>query len=213
MQHDAGPNTDSRSDTEGMAPSRLEAFTDGVVAIIITIMVLDLKVPESASWDALPRFAPMLFAYVLSYVNVGLYWANHHHLLSTARRVTGSVLWANLALLFWLSLVPFVIRWMDEAGVVPLTAAAYGVVLLLAGFSYLLLQQQIVRINGDNRDLAAALGRDRKGKLSLVGYVAAIALAFAVPWLSLMIYVAVAVVWLVPDRRIESRVGSRTRAG
>jgi uncharacterized membrane protein len=187
-----------------MEPARLEAFTDGVVAIIITIMVLEIRVPHGADLASLRADIPVLLAYVLSYVNVGIFWNNHHHMLHVTERVDGKVLWANLALLFWLSLVPFVIRWIDESGFTPLPTAAYGIVLACAAVSYNILQRQIIALNGRESRLAVALGNDRKGKLSIVLYLAAIALAFARPWIAIVLYVAVALVWFVPDSRIET---------
>jgi len=195
-----------------MDTARLEAFTDGVVAIIITIMVLELRVPHGADLAALRADGPVLFAYVLSYVNVGIFWNNHHHMLNVTERVDGRVLWANLALLFWLSLVPFAIRWIDEAGFTSLPTAAYGVVLLCAGLSYLLLQRQIIALNGHDSRLAVAIGQDRKGKLTFLLYVAGITLAFSRPWVSILLYVVVALVWLVPDRRIEQLVKGKGAA-
>jgi len=189
-----------------MEPARLEAFTDGVVAIIITIMVLEIRVPHGADLAALQADIPVLIAYVLSYVNVGIFWNNHHHMLHVTERVDGKVLWANLALLFWLSLVPFVIRWIDESGFTPLPTAAYGVVLACAGFSYNILQRTIIAVNGSDSRLAVALGDDRKGRMSLILYLSAIALAFVRPWMAIVAYVTVAVMWLVPDSRIESLV-------
>jgi uncharacterized membrane protein len=189
-----------------MEPARLEAFTDGVVAIIITIMVLEIRVPHGANLAALQADVPVLLAYVLSYVNVGIFWNNHHHMLNVTERVDGRVLWANLALLFWLSLVPFNIRWIDEEGFSPLPIAAYGVVLACAGFSYNILQRQIIAANGPDSVLAKALGNDLKGRLSIVLYLAAIVLAFVQPWLAMVLYVTVAAMWLVPDRRIEALV-------
>ena len=189
-----------------MEPARLEAFTDGVVAIIITIMVLEIRVPHGTDLASLQVDIPVLIAYVLSYVNVGIFWNNHHHMLHVTERVDGKVLWANLALLFWLSLVPFVIRWIDEAGFTPLPTAAYGVVLACAGFSYNILQRTIIAVNGRDSRLAVALGDDLKGKLSLILYLSAIALAFVRPWIAIVTYVTVAVMWLVPDTRIESLV-------
>jgi uncharacterized membrane protein len=187
-----------------MKTARLEAFTDGVVAIVITIMVLELKVPHSAEPAALLEAAPILGAYVLSFINVGLYWANHHHLLSAAEHVDGRGLWANLFLLFWLSLVPFVIRWIDEAGFAPAPVAAYGFVLGLSGVAYILLQKAIIAVNGGAESrLAQAIGKDRKGRLSLIGYAAGTLLAFVAPWLAIILYVAIAAAWLIPDRRIE----------
>jgi uncharacterized membrane protein len=190
-----------------MTPARMEAFTDGVVAIIITIMVLELPVPKAATPAALIEVAPIFLAYALSYVNVGLYWANHHHLLHMTERIDGRVLWANLFLLFWLSLVPLIIRWLDEAGFAPLPTAAYGVVLGMAAVGYTLTQNMIIARNG-GRDsaLAQALGRDVKGKLSLVVYPVAVILAFIEPWLAIALYVAVCLGWLVPDRRLERRM-------
>lgn len=193
-----------------MKTERMAAFTDGVVAIIITIMVLELKVPESAEPRALLTSGPILAAYVLSYVDVGLYWNNHHHLLQIAERVDGRALWANLFLLFWLSLVPFVIRWVDEAGFEPAPIAAYGFVLGMAAVGYGILQRTIIAINGGARShLAAALGRDWKGKLSTLGYGVATPLAFAERWIAVAIYVAIAAMWLIPDRRIERRLADR----
>jgi uncharacterized membrane protein len=189
-----------------MEPARLEAFTDGVVAIIITIMVLEIRVPHGTDLASLQADVPVLLAYVLSYVNVGIFWNNHHHMLHVTERVDGKVLWANLALLFWLSLVPFVIRWIDETGFTPLPTAAYGIVLLCAGFSYNILQRQIIAVNGHDSPLAVALGDDLKGKMSIVLYLSAIALAFVRPWVAIVMYVCVAVMWLVPDSRIESLV-------
>jgi uncharacterized membrane protein len=189
-----------------MEPARLEAFTDGVVAIIITIMVLDIRVPHGADLASLQADIPVLVAYVLSYVNVGIFWNNHHHMLHVTERVDGKVLWANLGLLFWLSLVPFVIRWIDESGFTPLPTAAYGVVLLCAGFSYRILQRTIIVVNGRDSRLAVALGDDFKGKMSLILYLLAIPLAFVRPWIAIVLYVTVAVMWLVPDTRIESLV-------
>jgi uncharacterized membrane protein len=187
-----------------MTPARMEAFTDGVVAIIITIMVLELPLPKAPTPAALLATAPIFLAYALSYVNVGLYWANHHHLLHMTERVDGRVLWANLFLLFWLSLVPLIIRWLDEAGFAPLPTAAYGVVLGMAAVGYMLTQAMIIACNGGSDSaLARALGRDIKGKLSLVIYPIAAILAFVEPWLAIALYVGVSAMWLIPDRRIE----------
>jgi uncharacterized membrane protein len=188
-----------------MNTARLEAFTDGVVAIIITIMVLELHVPHGTTLAALQADVPVLLAYVLSYVNVGIFWNNHHHMLHATERVDGRVLWANLVLLFWLSLVPFVIRWIDDSGFAPLPTAAYGVVLLCAALCYTLLQWQIIRLNGRESLLAVAVGQDLKGKLSVLLYLLGIVLAFVRPWIAIALYALVAAIWLVPDRRIESR--------
>jgi uncharacterized membrane protein len=187
-----------------MNTARLEAFTDGVVAIIITIMVLEIHVPRGSDLASLKAEVPVLLAYLLSYVNVGIFWNNHHHMLHATERVNGRILWANLVLLFWLSLIPFVIRWIDEAGFVAAPAAAYGVVLACAALSYLALQAQIIALNGRESQLAVATGDDFKGKLSLGLYLAAIVLAFVRPWVAILLYVTVALMWLVPDTRIES---------
>ncbi|HYB64396.1 MAG TPA: TMEM175 family protein [Steroidobacteraceae bacterium] len=187
-----------------MNTARLEAFTDGVVAIIITIMVLEIHVPQGGDLASLRADVPVLLAYVLSYVNVGIFWNNHHHMLHVTERVNGRILWANLVLLFWLSLVPFVIRWIDETGFVAAPTAAYGVVLACAGLSYTTLQRQIIALNGRESRLAQATGDDLKGKLSIALYLAAIVLAFVWPWLAILLYVTVALIWLVPDSRIES---------
>jgi uncharacterized membrane protein len=187
-----------------MSTARLEAFTDGVVAIIITIMVLEIHVPQGSDLASLRADAPVLLAYVLSYVNVGIFWSNHHHMLHVTERVNGKILWANLVLLFWLSLVPFVIRWIDEAGFVAAPTAAYGIVLTCAALSYTNLQAQIIAFNGRGSRLAVATGNDFKGKLSIALYLAGIVLAFARPWVAILLYVTVALIWLVPDTRIES---------
>jgi uncharacterized membrane protein len=183
--------------------SRLEAFSDGVIAIIITIMVLELKVPHGATVAALQPLWPVLACYVTSFVYVGIYWNNHHHLWQVAERVNGAVLWANLHLLFWLSLFPFVTSWVGESGFAPLPLAAYGTVLLCAGLAYTILTRALLALHGAESLLARALGADLKGWLSLVIYAVAIGLGFAWPWLACVLYIAVAVIWLVPDRRIE----------
>jgi uncharacterized membrane protein len=190
-----------------MEPARLEAFTDGVVAIIITIMVLEIHVPQGRDLASLQADVPVLLAYLLSYVNVGIFWNNHHHMLQVTERVDGKVLWANLALLFWLSLVPFVIRWIDESGFTALPTAAYGVVLTCAAICYTVLERQIIAVNGRDSRLAVAVGSDLKGKLSIVLYVSAVALAFVQPRIAIGLYVTVALLWLVPDTRIESLIG------
>ena len=186
-----------------MGPDRLAAFTDGVIAIIITIMVLEIKVPPGATAAALWSGLPILLAYLLSFVNVGIFWNNHHHMLHAAARVDGKVLWANMFLLFWLSLVPFVIRWIDEAGFEALPTAAYGTVLAMAACGYLLLEWALVACNGPESTLATAIGRDFKGKISLALYTVAILLAFVRPWIAIVLYVAVALAWFLPDQRIE----------
>ena len=186
-----------------MSKGRLEAFTDGVIAIIITIMVLEMKVPHGADLTALRESLPVFSAYVLSYINVGIFWNNHHHMLHASAQVDGRVLWANLLLLFWLSLIPFVIRWIDDAGLVMLPVAAYGAVLFMSAVAYHLLEIAIIACNGRTSALAVALGADTKGKLSLVLYAAGTLLAFVQPWLSIAVYVLVALIWFVPDLRIE----------
>ena len=186
-----------------MDKDRLLAFSDGVVAIIITIMVLELKVPHGASWDDLAGVLPVFLSYVLSFVYVAIYWNNHHHLLYTVDRVDGLILWANTHLLFWLSLVPFATAWMGENHFAKLPTAVYGVALLMPAIAYLLLQKAILRREGQDSTLAKALGRDIKGKISPALYVTAIALSFVDPLIAGIIYVSVAVMWLIPDRRIE----------
>jgi uncharacterized membrane protein len=197
----------SRSDLEArcarMTKNRLEAFSDGVLAIIITIMVLELKVPHGEDFASLKPLLPVFLSYVLSFLYVGIYWNNHHHLLHSVRQVSGGILWANLHLLFWLSLFPFATGWMGENHFTRLPTAAYGVVLLLAAVGYYILQLAILARHGRDSLLAKALGRDWKGKLSMVVYLVAIPLAFAVPWIAHALYVVVALWWLIPDRRIE----------
>jgi uncharacterized membrane protein len=184
--------------------SRLEAFSDGVIAILITIMVLELKVPQGVNRAALRPLVPVFLAYVLSFVNLGIYWNNHHHMLFTMERSNGKILWANLHLLFWLSLFPFATGWMGENRFASLPTAAYGVVSLGAAIAYFILQSSIVSDQGPGSKLAAALGKDVKGKLSPILYMAAIAAAFVDRWIALALYVTVALMWLIPDRRIES---------
>ena len=191
-----------------MNTARLEAFTDGVIAIIITIMVLEIHVPKGHDLASLRDEVPLLLAYVLSYVNVGIFWNNHHHMLHITERVDGRVLWANLALLFWLTLVPFVIRWIDEAGFTAAPVAAYGTVLTFAAICYVILERTIIAVNGPDSRLAAAVGSDRKGRVSMVLYVLGVVFAFVQPWISIALYIAVALMWLVPDRRIESLLKS-----
>ena len=189
-----------------MSKGRLEAFSDGVIAILITIMVLELKVPEGTEWSALVPLIPALLTYLLSFVFLGIYWNNHHHMLQAAHRINGKVLWANLHLLFWLSLVPFVTGWMGENHFAPVPTAVYGFVLLMAAVAFTILQSVLVAAQGPGSRLAAALGRDAKGKLSLALYMAAIPLAFVNERISDALYVAVALIWLVPDPRIESKL-------
>lgn len=186
-----------------MGTNRLEAFSDGVLAIIITIMVLELKVPHGDSLAALAPLIPVLLSYVLSFVYVGIYWNNHHHMLFASEAVTGSVLWANLHLLFWLSLVPFTTAWMGENHFAALPTAAYGFVLLMAAVAYWILQHRIIAAQGASSILKQAIGGDWKGRLSPVCYIAAIGLSFVSSWLAISIYALVAIIWLIPDRRIE----------
>lgn len=189
-----------------MGKGRLEAFTDGVVAIAITIMVLDLKVPAGADLAGLAAAAPALLIYALSFVNVGIFWNNHHHMLHATRQINGTVLWANLFLLFWISLIPFVIRWIGEEGISPLPIAAYGLVLMMSAIGYTVLERAIIAVDPSNAVLAEAIGTDRKGRFSLCAYIAAMPLAFLSPWIAIALYLASALLWFVPDRRIESRV-------
>ena len=187
-----------------MGKGRLEAFSDGVIAIIITIMVLEMKVPHGDSLEALLPLVPVFLSYVLSFVYVGIYWNNHHHMLHACVKVSGSVLWANLHLLFWLSLFPFATGWMGENHFAAMPSALYGVVLLMAAVAYWMLQQTIIASEGPASVLKSAIGGDWKGKLSPLLYIAAIASAFWVQWLALALYVLAALLWLVPDRRIEN---------
>ncbi len=187
-----------------MEKNRLEAFSDGVLAIVITIMVLEMKVPHHAAALAdLKPLLPVFLSYILSFIYVGIYWNNHHHMFHVTRRVTGGILWANLHLLFWLSLFPFTSGWMGENHFAAVPTAVYGVVLLMAAIAYFLLQRSIIREQGSGSLLAAAVGRDLKGKLSPLFYLLAIPLAFVSPWISGGLYVLVAAMWLIPDKRIE----------
>ena len=189
-----------------MTRGRLEAFSDGVIAIIITIMVLELRVPHDASWRSLVPIAPVFLSYVLSFVFVGIYWSNHHHLLQVVERVNGGVLWANLHLLFWLSLTPFVTAWMGENKFAAVPVALYGGVLLGAAIAYFILARSLLAIHAPDSPLATALGADFKGKISMAIYLLAIPLAFVRSWLACLLYILVAVMWLVPDRRIEKTI-------
>jgi uncharacterized membrane protein len=186
-----------------MSKDRLEAFSDGVIAILITIMVLELRVPEETTWTALRAELPVLLAYVLSFVYLGIYWNNHHHMLAVVERVSGAALWANLHLLFWLSLVPFLTGWMSENDFPPVPTATYGIALLAAAIAYVILQRTLLRAGGNQSLLATAVGRDLKGKLSPLLYCLGIGLSFVNRWLGVAAYVVVALIWLVPDRRVE----------
>jgi uncharacterized membrane protein len=186
-----------------MPKDRLEAFSDGVFAVIITIMVLEMKSPHGTSLAALRPVLPVFFSYVLSFIYVGIYWNNHHHLLHAAQHVTGGILWANLHLLFWLSLTPFTTAWMGENHFAPWTVALYGVILLFAGTAYYILTKMLIAHHGKDSTLATSIGSDRKGKVSVVVYATAIPLSFVRPWIAFACYVMVAVMWLLPDPRIE----------
>jgi len=187
----------------GVQKNRLEAFSDGVLAIIITIMVLELKVPQGVELEALKPLLPVFLSYVLSFIYLGIYWNNHHHLLHTIKQVSGGILWANLHLLFWLSLFPFATGWIGENHIAPTPTAVYGCVLLMAAIAYYILQRTIIAKEGRDSLLAAAIGRDWKGKLSPALYLLGIGLSFVHPWIGNAVYVLVALLWLVPDRRIE----------
>jgi uncharacterized membrane protein len=192
-----------------MRTGRVEAFSDGVIAIIITVMVLELHVPKEPTWGALAHEAPVLLAYLLSFVYLGIYWNNHHHLLSRAERVRGPVLWANLHLLFWLSLVPFTTDWLSETGFATVPMAAYGVLLLLAAGAFTILTRALINSNGGQQsEIATALGRNFKGNISLVLYCVGIALSFVNQWLGIATYAVVALMWLVPDPRLERQLGA-----
>ncbi|HVG53565.1 MAG TPA: TMEM175 family protein [Vicinamibacterales bacterium] len=186
-----------------MNKSRLEAFSDGVIAIIITIMVLELHIPESADWHALLELLPNFSSYILSFIYLAIYWNNHHYMIHAATRVTAGVLWANLHLLFWLSLIPFATGWMGRHHLEAVPSATYGAVLFMAGFAYWILQQQVMRAAGPHSRIAQAIGRDAKGLISVALYAAAIAFAFVNQWVSDAVYAGVAMIWLVPDRRLK----------
>jgi len=185
---------------------RVLAMTDGVVAIIITIMVLELKAPEGTDFEALHELWPVFFAYVLSFIYVAIYWNNHHHYFHLVSRVNGAVMWANFHLLFWLSLIPFSTAWMGEHGFAPVPTALYGVSLFMPALAWLIMQKVIIRSQGENSPLRALLGRDFKGNISALLYLAGILLSFAAPWAALICYAVVTSIWLVPDRRIEKMV-------
>jgi len=189
-----------------MGKGRLEAFSDGVIAVIITIMVLEMKVPHGTDLQALVPLLPVFLSYVLSFIYVGIYWNNHHHMLHAVQHVDGTVLWANMHLLFWLSLVPFVTGWVNENHFAAVPVALYGVVLLMAGVAYYILERVLIARHGRDSSLARAMGIDYKGLLSVVIYAIAVALAFVNPWISCALYVLVAMMWFIPDRRIERMV-------
>jgi uncharacterized membrane protein len=186
-----------------MKPDRLNALTDGVVAIVLTIMVLELKFPAEPNFEAVRAILPLLGAYLLSFVNIGIFWNNHHHMLQSAKQVDGSVLWANLALLFWLTLIPLVIRWIDEAGITPWPVASYGLVLIGAAISYIVLERALIAAEGPQSRVKRAVGGRSKEWISFALYSTAVAAAFISPYISVALYVAVSVTWLIPDRRFE----------
>ena len=189
-----------------MRPDRLNAFTDGVVAVIITLMVLELHTPASAEFEAVRPWLPLFGVYVLSFVNIGIFWNNHHHMMQAARNIDGRVLWANLGLLFWLSLVPLVIRWIDQTGLQPLPVASYGLVLLMAGAAYQLIEVALAAAEGPESMIAQAVGGRSKEWISIVCYFGGMALAWVSPFISIALYVFVAATWLIPDRRFEQRL-------
>jgi uncharacterized membrane protein len=191
-----------------MNKGRLEAFSDGVIAIIITIMVLELKVPHEADLAALRPLIPVFLSYVLSFINLGIYWNNHHHMFQAVRQVNGKILWANMHLLFWLSLIPFVTAWTGENFFAPVPVAFYGIVLLMSAIAYYILSRVLIFHHGKESTLAIAIGRDFKGKISLVIYAVAVLLSLVISWLALLLYVSVAIMWLIPDRRIEKTISS-----
>ncbi len=191
-----------------MPKGRFEAFSDGVIAILITIMVLELRTPDGKTWGALKDDVPVLLAYLLSFVMLGIYWNNHHHMLQAVSRISSGALWANLDLLFWLSLIPFVTAWMSENSFAQAPVAAYGIVLLAAGAAYFVLQRVLLRVEGPDSPLARAIGRDVKGRASVVLYILGIGLSFVDRWLGLAVYVVVACLWLVPDRRVSRTITS-----
>ena len=193
-----------------MSTGRLEAFSDGVIAILITVMVLELPIPHGTSWAALREAVPVLLSYVLSFVYLGIYWNNHHHMLQATERVSGLMLWANLHLLFWLSLVPFVTSWLGENHFAATPAAAYGIVLLASALAFFALERVIIRTQGHGSLVAAAVGRDLKGKASPVLYALGIGLSFLSQWLAMAVFAGVALMWLVPDRRLERTVAGRS---
>jgi len=189
-----------------MKTDRVQAFTDGVIAIVITITVLELPVPHHADLASLRAELPILLAYVLSFVNVGIYWNNHHHMFQATEHIDGSVLWANLFMLFWMSLAPWTIRWLDESNFAAMPMAAYGLIFGMTAIGYVATQARIIAVNGRDSTVARAVGGDTKGKISLVAYVAGIVTAFFAPWIAAALYVGIALLWLIPDRRIEDEL-------
>ena len=191
-----------------MNKNRLEAFSDGVLAIIITIMILEIKVPEDNSFESLKPLIPVILSYVLSFVYVGIYWNNHHHMLQAVKKVNGSILWSNLFLLFWLSLIPFGTSWIGSQHFAAVPMSVYGFILLMCAVSYTILANKIIKLEGKESLLYKAVGNDKKGKLSLICYILAIPLAFISPWISGLLYIAVALMWIIPDSRIEKQINT-----
>lgn len=189
-----------------MNKSRLEAFSDGVLAIIITIMILEIKVPEDDSFESLKPLIPVILSYVLSFVYVGIYWNNHHHMLQVVKKVNGSILWSNLFLLFWLSLIPFGTSWIGEQHFSAVPMSIYGFILLMCAVSYIILANKIIKLEGKESLLYKAVGNDKKGKISLACYISAIPFAYVSPWISGLLYITVALIWIIPDSRIEKRI-------
>lgn len=195
-----------------MTTSRLEAFSDGVLAIIITIMVLELKVPHGADLNSLKPIVPVFISYILSFINIGIYWNNHHHLMQSVEQVNGKVMWANMHLLFWLSIVPFSSGWMGENQFSEWPVAVYGIVLMMAGVAYYFLAHSLIQLHGKNSTLAKALGKDRKGILSVLVYISGVGLSFINPWIGFSLYALVAAMWFIPDKRIEEKLAKKENA-
>jgi uncharacterized membrane protein len=189
-----------------MNKNRLEAFSDGVLAIIITIMILEIKAPEDPSFDSLKPLIPVFLSYVLSFVYIGIYWNNHHHMFQVVKKVSGSILWSNLFLLFWLSLIPFATSWIGSQHFAAVPMSVYGFILLMSGFSYTILYDKIIKLEGKDSVLYQAVGNDKKGKISMLCYILAIPLAFVSPWISGFLYTTVALMWIIPDSRIEKQI-------
>ena len=191
-----------------MNKTRLEAFSDGVLAIIITIMILEIRAPHEATYEALKPLIPIFLSYVLSFIYIGIYWNNHHHMLQASKTISGSIMWANMLLLFWLSLIPFATSWMGEQHFAAVPMSIYGFILLMCAVSYTLLQNKLIRLHGKDSVLHEAVSDDKKGKISLTFYILAIPLAFVSTWISGFLFIAVALIWIVPDKRIESKINN-----
>ena len=191
-----------------MNKSRLEAFSDGVLAIIITVMILEIKVPENNTFESLKPLIPVILSYVLSFAYVGIYWNNHHHMFQAVKKVNGSILWGNLFLLFWLSLIPFGTSWIGSQDFAAVPMSVYGIILLMCAISYTILQNKIIKLEGKDSILYKAVEKDKKGKISLACYISAVPLAFVSPWISGLLYTTVALIWIIPDRRIEKQINN-----